>query len=714
MRTVSVSAAPPPSSPPPARREPEEEEGDLRRMTMQIHALMEKVDSLQDKLAGLSPSSLDVSHAPFWPGLATASMQATDDQANLCDLPTDAPPPPPPPPPLWKSPQAIRDESVPPDANDEPEAISPEYHGPTSSEFTFEVANESLTQMGVGCSIHKSAAPVAKFFSFDTGPTGPRLRRLFTRDRLWTIDRTVALSYIEKYHNTVGAMYPVTDEARLAPKVQYLFDAWDANRNQRHQGGLGSLIDLMLSIDIQIIKIQVAVGMINVLGVAGMDVATELVQSVLDSSDDSMMNLERLGGVQLLVCIVLFYYNLDDEVKASRYSCLASRRCLEMGLHRRDMLAKHFPEAAAQKQALRVFWSVFTLDRRSSLGLGVPFVIQDSLVDPTLLSIDFDHAYLRSMVPFAKLSGKAWQMGNDFTAKEPDAVREEIDYLDYQVLQWQKQIPASLSYQHHSGSKSVPIYPAMDGTAARDTARQFYLSVVLFARANQLRNVIYRPLLQSASRIQGNLAHTSTALNIARDSIRAFSELDEATDLLGTHAAFFKHFIVSSLGNLLLILVHSDDATGTEYWTDIRETFHVASVLMRKLSVRSGSVLRAWDRLKGLEDLQAKIMTARRRKAEAKQQGSLNSESGVIEGMGTGEQDYGERPSNNDDDNNHNFDCFNNILDEPSLIRGGDCTLFDSQIRNDFAGFLDPAFAFTGPYDVQFFQGGGGRNQWNM
>src|ERR1700761_2747554 len=110
-----------------------------------------------------------------------------------------------------------------------------------------------------------------------------------------------------------------------------------------------------------------------------------------------------------------------------------------MGLHRRDTLVKHFPDETARKEALRIFWSALTLDRRSSLGLGVPFVIQDTLVDPALASLDFDHDYLRSMIPFAKLSGKAWQMSNDFSTKEPDVVREEIGYLDYQVLQWQKQ-----------------------------------------------------------------------------------------------------------------------------------------------------------------------------------------------------------------------------------------------------------------------------------
>jgi len=342
-----------------------------------------------------------------------------------------------------------------------------------------------------------------------------------------------------------------------------------------------------------------------------------------------------------------------------------------MGLHRRDAILKHFPQESARKEALRIFWSVFTLDRRSSLGLGVPFVIQDSLVDPALTSLEFDHLYLRSMVPFAKISGKAWQMSNEFSSKEPDAVREEIDYLDYQVLQWQKQIPASLRYCH--GLTEITQVTSSEG----DGLRLLYLSVALFVRANQLRNVIYRPLLQSASRIKNDPEHTLAALNIAKDSIQAFVDLDATTILLQTHAMFFKHFIVSSLGNLLLIVVHGT----TEYWTEIQDTFHTALTLLRKLSVRSGPILRAWDRLKGLEDLQAKILTASRRKAETQQQ-SLNYFAGIS----------GARPSDTSASLNSNCDVGGMQIGESHM-------LFDSQICDEFAGLFDMSYNLADFYE---------------
>jgi hypothetical protein len=61
--------------------------------------------------------------------------------------------------------------------------------------------------------------------------------------------------------------------------------------------------------------------------------------------------------------------------------------CLEMGLHRREMIERRFPAHESQLLALRAFWSVYMFERRVSLGLGIPFYIHDSYVDPSLFEM---------------------------------------------------------------------------------------------------------------------------------------------------------------------------------------------------------------------------------------------------------------------------------------------------------------------------------------
>jgi hypothetical protein len=61
-----------------------------------------------------------------------------------------------------------------------------------------------------------------------------------------------------------------------------------------------------------------------------------------------------------------------------------ARMCIELGLHRREALFKSIPDPEERADAIRLFWSVYVLDRRWSFGTGLPFAIQDGDVDPTL------------------------------------------------------------------------------------------------------------------------------------------------------------------------------------------------------------------------------------------------------------------------------------------------------------------------------------------
>jgi len=85
-------------------------------------------------------------------------------------------------------------------------------------------------------------------------------------------------------------------------------------------------------------------------------------------------------------CFLQAEYNFqqDEEVSASRILSIATRQAIEIGLHRRQTLLEVFPNVEERSWALRLFWSIYVLDRRWSFGTGMPFALQDADIDPKL------------------------------------------------------------------------------------------------------------------------------------------------------------------------------------------------------------------------------------------------------------------------------------------------------------------------------------------
>ena len=79
-----------------------------------------------------------------------------------------------------------------------------------------------------------------------------------------------------------------------------------------------------------------------------------------------------------------YHFQQDEEVQAYRINGLASRMCIEIGLHRAETLFKRFNNDEERSWAIKLFWSIYVLDRRWSMGTGMPFAVQDTDIDPSL------------------------------------------------------------------------------------------------------------------------------------------------------------------------------------------------------------------------------------------------------------------------------------------------------------------------------------------
>lgn len=99
--------------------------------------------------------------------------------------------------------------------------------------------------------------------------------------------------------------------------------------------------------------------------------------------------------------------------------------CIELGLHRRDSLFRVVPDEEDRAKVLRLFWSIYVLDRRWSFGTGMPFALQDADIDPSLpepVSSVLSHSmnlysftqaidvpYLNVMIAYSRIGSKVWR-----------------------------------------------------------------------------------------------------------------------------------------------------------------------------------------------------------------------------------------------------------------------------------------------------------------
>lgn len=265
--------------------------------------------------------------------------------------------------------------------------------------------------------------------------------------------------------------------------------------------------------------------------------------------------------------------------------------CKEMGLHRRESLFKAFPDDAERDKIVKFFWSVYVLDRRWSFGTGLPFVLQDADIDPNLPEPVLQIPYLNIMIAYSRISGKVWRSINSFEpVSTADLKKADIGYLDYQILQWQKSIPPELQL------------PTAD--VAQTSSRAMHrLQILLYLRANQLRILIYRPVLHSANCIMENLPYANTVVELSKDTIRALTHLEQTTDIYRAHQSIFNYFLISALAVIFLASCHAP----VQFSTICREEFYMALDLVKGFSSKSYVSKRLWKTIKGLKEVGPKL-----------------------------------------------------------------------------------------------------------
>lgn len=197
------------------------------------------------------------------------------------------------------------------------------------------------------------------------------------------------------------------------------------------------------------------------------------------------------------------------------------------------------------------------------------------------------------MIAYSRISSKVWRSVAGFDGTGNEIRKDEIGYLDYQILQWQKNIPESLKFYHTDPTRHIEI-------PSRSLHR---LQVLLHLRAHQMRILIYRAVLHSATSIMDNRGYAQTVVEVAKDTIRVLSHLNQTTDIYRAQQVCFNYFLIAALGVIFLAVSHAP----VEFSRQVRDEFYMALDLVKGFSTKSYISKRLWKTIKGLKEVGPKL-----------------------------------------------------------------------------------------------------------
>ena len=197
------------------------------------------------------------------------------------------------------------------------------------------------------------------------------------------------------------------------------------------------------------------------------------------------------------------------------------------------------------------------------------------------------------MISYSRISSKVWRSTTSFEGQANEIDKDSIGYLDYQIMQWHNSVPDSLKF-----------HPSDDFMDTSVTSRgQRRLRVILYMRTNQMRVLIYRPILHSAINIMENRRYAHQVVDVAKDTIRVLTRLNETTDIYRTQQVCFNYFLISALAVLFLAVSHAP----VEFSRQVRDEFYMALDLIKGFSTKSYISKRLWKTIKGLKEVGPKL-----------------------------------------------------------------------------------------------------------
>ncbi|KAH8155906.1 hypothetical protein CIB48_g12341, partial [Xylaria polymorpha] len=483
----------------------------------------------------------------------------------------------------------------------QPRPPSVAFRGPTSNRFSLDVAKNTLHKMGYS---YPNDNVDAIGHTRETPSTSPKLAPQVvpsvensTADALWELDKDEMVRLCRIYEEEVGIMYPVLRIDSIINHARTLATWMEAAKKNGlaggHNGGINDPNTLLLKI--------VLCGGLLVEGHGNSVQAQRIFAGIKPIADRMLMSdPPSIQHLPFLALVAGYHFLSAEEVLCWRVMGQVVRLCLELGLHRRDVV-EQIKDEEERKLAINTFWSAYVLDRRWAFSAGLPYVVPDEEIDPDLPSPE-QYPFLVMMITYSKLSGRVWRFVRHFGSEaKMDSPVDDIEDLDQLIKNWYSELPKEVQLPL-SDWEDLPQYlsPPVNSQKEYDIQR---LQIWTWLRYNQIRMWLHTPILHTHSTIMDNLRHAEVAVKLAKNTIRYLAHLNNTTNVYRKLQIFYHQFLSSAITILFVASCHAP----VNFSSSCRDEFYMALELLKDMSAKSWVSKRLWGMVKSLRDVAPRL-----------------------------------------------------------------------------------------------------------
>lgn len=199
------------------------------------------------------------------------------------------------------------------------------------------------------------------------------------------------------------------------------------------------------------------------------------------------------------------------------------------------------------------------------------------------------------MITYSRLGAKVWRHVSHFGPVLAQELRqEEIESLDKDILQWYETVPEEVKLRNWDKEKKMTSTPSYNLQRLR---------IWTYLRFNQIRIWLYTPVLHSATSIMQNMNQAQLVVELAKDTIRYLTHLNNTTNLYRKIQVFYHQFLTSAIAVVFLASVHAP----VHFSGPCRDEFYMALELVKDLSAKSFVSKRLWRTIGSLKEVAPRV-----------------------------------------------------------------------------------------------------------